>query len=272
MNFSDFFLLEEKYNTALAFLTNPDNAHTDFNDLFHDFKEHGGQFLGAGVNGTVVTHPRWNYVLKIFVVDNCYVRFVRLSYKMNHPAFPVFLDVPKRVYPQFKRSPQQEKMYVVRMEKLYDLDDDESEKCMEAYEAYRLVKNSKKNLSIWNDPETVEAMDENIRRTRANVAQKEYEYLQKDLEKYRMSDPHINNLINGFEIILNNPHFESCYDDISARNLMKRPDGQFVIVDPFFDGWDERQEMPVFKRSTDITLTGGQRYKPKKNQSGNSSL
>ena len=114
MNFKNFL---EAFETTHDFLLNQDYSDKTFSQLLHDFEQSGGKMIGVGKYGQVFQHPNWNYVLKTFHDDTCYLKFCRFVYKNPHPSFPKFYGLPKKIIPQFKRT--RPILYYVRIEKLY---------------------------------------------------------------------------------------------------------------------------------------------------------
>lgn len=76
---------------------------------------HGWKLLGYGVYGAAAEHPNKSYVLKIFVSDNEYVKFVEFAQQhQDNPDFPKFGRGIRNI-PGTKFS-------YVRMERLHPID------------------------------------------------------------------------------------------------------------------------------------------------------
>lgn len=112
-------LINEEFENLEKFLLNPDYSHLTIAQIEKIFQQKGGQILGSGAFASVYTHPSWNYALKIFSDDSCYIRYVKLAMRHYSPHFPVFLDKPRKYVPGFKRNLYNEFVYAVKMEKLY---------------------------------------------------------------------------------------------------------------------------------------------------------
>jgi len=120
MNFKSYYsLVNEEFENLEEFLLNPDYSHLTLQQIEKIFQQKGGKILGSGAFASVYTHPSWNYALKIFSDDSCYIRYVKLAMRHYNPHFPVFLDKPRRYVPSFKRNLYNEFVYAVRMEKLF---------------------------------------------------------------------------------------------------------------------------------------------------------
>jgi hypothetical protein len=73
--------------------------------------EQGFEMLGSGSNASVFSHPRLNYVVKIFdITDQAYLEFVKIAMQhKTNPHFPRFRGLPFRI---------NGRTMAVRMEKL----------------------------------------------------------------------------------------------------------------------------------------------------------
>jgi hypothetical protein len=114
-------LINEEFENLEKFLLNPDYSHLELNQIESLFQQKGGKILGQGAFGKVYSHPSWNYVLKLFSDDPCYIRYVKFVMRSNNKHFPVFLDKPRKYLPSFKRPLHSEYVYAVRMEPLISL-------------------------------------------------------------------------------------------------------------------------------------------------------
>lgn len=127
MGFSTFFLIAEM-TSIQELLSDPKNNNKDFDDILKDFKAHGGEVLGTGAFATALWHPSWKYVLKIFHGDISYLKFARFVMKNPRPSFPKFLDKPRKIIPNFKRSYTRQDLYFIKMEKLNPITEKEFDK------------------------------------------------------------------------------------------------------------------------------------------------
>jgi hypothetical protein len=88
-SFLGFCQLKEDFNNVLDFLLNPEHRNKTWKELMGEFTASGGKLIGTGKHGEVFSHPRWNYVVKMFN-DPFYLRFVRFTYRYPHKSFPKF--------------------------------------------------------------------------------------------------------------------------------------------------------------------------------------
>lgn len=99
---------------------NPEHNDANLEDILVKFENNGGEILGDGAFATALSHPKWNYVLKIFKEDDAYLTYARYCFRnQNNPCVPKFLDKPRKIIPNFTRKWLDEReLYYVRMEKL----------------------------------------------------------------------------------------------------------------------------------------------------------
>lgn len=213
--------LNEAFDNVFDFLLNPEHDNTEWYDLIRKFETHGGKVLGQGKHATVMEHPSWKYVLKVFSQDAPYLKFVRFVLKNPRKSFPVFYDKPRKIVPRFKRDPSQAYLYVVKTEKLN-----------------RITKDTFKDIEFY--------------------LYYDHKFLDDMIEKYRDRDGYEdmwhemkNKLINLEKQYPSLPQFKSDYNfllnqsyenvrfgelDMHYRNIMQRSNGDFVLIDPFWQG------------------------------------
>lgn len=214
MNFSNYFndVFLENFENAMNFLVNPENRDKYLDDLEKEFEADGGTIIQNGVYGRVYLHPKWNYVLKTFVADECYLKFIRHAMRNPMPAFPRVIGSPHRVVPQYRRHWSQDKTYLVRLEKLEQL----------PFQDYaKIVSTSrilyKKELYDLDEPLSDKTINEEL----------------KDWDKLREFFLGLNKLLPVRAGMFRNAR-SICSIDLHNGNVMKRPsDGQYVITDPF---------------------------------------
>lgn len=278
----------EQFETAFDFLLNKDYTDKSFNELLLDFEESGGKWIGSGKSGNVFAHPNWKYVLKTFVDDSCYLKFVRFAYKNPHPAFPKFYGLPHRILPQFKR--QNAYLYYVRMEKLIPVQDKVLlNYVMWTYDSYHYLNVTQdeidRNSSLKKAYDDQEDKIDNLR-SQNIIFRKEgkplinipsrtiqhYDYNQNlanftnTLNKY----PQIKPLLQGYELIVKN-NFQ-CASDMHEKNIMQRENGELVLIDPLWYGSNpymdadrqRRMEIDDYDDNEPEMIRGGQRFKPKR--------
>jgi hypothetical protein len=268
----------EAFERTEDFLLNKDYSDKQFSQLLKDFEESGGKEIGVGRHGSVYSHPNWNYVLKTFENDNCYLRFVRFAVKNPLSAFPKFYGVPKKIYPQYLRlSPL---LYYVRMERLYPIENKEFLEWFPKYfwhGAHDRFLNFNPEYAKWQK-ELKRKCDEDYEKKRqarknktpyvsdVNCLDVDEMYL-KELE-FIEKNPGLWKVIEGFKA-MQNQNFK-CAFDIHSGNIMQRANGELVLIDPLWYGsnpymdamqarkmetddfnYDDYDHMPLFK--------GGQR-------------
>lgn len=215
MKFSTFFY--EQFDTITQFLSDPKNKDVNFDDLLKSFEASGGKILGSGRHGTVYEHPNWPYVLKTFASDDCYLRFARFAFSNPHSAFPKIYDIPKKIIPQFTRPHSLSTMYIVRMEKLYPIDE----------ELAKMIINQYGNIMMYKEDEA------NGFKRRKNAEEK-YQTHWKQVENLLKQYPKLDKLFDGMYILEKHPF--NCALDLGKSNFMQRKDGSFVFSDPLWAG------------------------------------
>jgi hypothetical protein len=204
MNFKEYFQLYlEGFETPDNFLLNPENNHKLLNDLETEFISQGGTVLGEGSYGKVYFHPKWNYVLKTFTNDTCYLRFARYSFRNKSPNLPVFYGPPRRIVPNFSRAWSIDKVYVVKMEKLTPLAMDHNAKAK--YNEFMQLRSSN-DVGYDNSPDT---------------------------------DPKAQAIYNTYMKMREEINLDKCCFDLHGENVMVRPStGDLVITDPYAEMGD----------------------------------
>jgi len=217
MQYSNFYnyLINEAFDSVYSFLLNPEHDNTEWYDLIRKFELHGGKILGQGKYATVMEHPSWKYVLKVFSQDVPYLKFVRFALKNPRSSFPVFYDKPRKIVPHFKRYADQSYLYVVKTEKLYPIDNDIF-KDIKFYLYYShnfvddMLASSNKNTSkMWIDNKN-------------------------KLKSLESKYPSLPQFRKDYNFLINNTNFGKL--DIYVKNIMQRPNGEFVLTDPFWEG------------------------------------
>lgn len=209
LNFSEFYLIKEAFDTVSDFMINPDNSKKDYGEIMQEFEKSGGKLIGYGSFGVVYFHPKWPYILKIFKSDDAYLKYARFAYDNPHPSFPKFYGKPQRVIPS--RYTYEKKMdskrYLVRIEKLNPISDKIFDKIDLNLVEYFQIKNGK-----------IDGKNKNIFEMENKI---------KNLPK------EIYNLLEGLYIIKSK--FPDIRTDLHDENVMIRNDGQYVLTDPLSD-------------------------------------
>lgn len=192
-------------------ISDPSNNDRFLSDILKGFEESGGEILGRGRYAVALARPDWNHVVKLFFSDDSYLKFVRFVLKNPRPSFPKFLDKPRKIVPNFTRSPEEKYLYVVRVEKLTPITEQEF-KDINYYLYYGHTDfsvGSYKSSYAWVEIKKVIQRIEN-----------EYKYIKSFLSDYDF---------------LMQADIEAT-PDITQRNILKRSSGEFVLNDPFWEG------------------------------------
>lgn len=209
MDFKQYFLVHENFENVFKLLQNPEHNDIPWWDVMEKFKASGGKELGSGAFGLVLTHPSWNYVIKIFKHDDCYLRFVRYAMKNPSPHFPKFYDKPRRIYPNYARHSGDEQIYFVRTELLYPISTEEW------WDIVRI----KNTLSRHNS--AIEDTYPDRRHELVDI-----------LKKNRNILP----FTQAYDKLYLTDFFKDCAEDFKKGNIMKDEHGTYVLVDPTWIG------------------------------------
>ncbi len=191
----------------IGLLTSPDNRGKSYDEVMRAFKDRGGVELGRGSNGTVYTHPSWNYVAKVFHNDSPYLQFVRFAYRNPRPSYPKFYDVPRKVRVTYDEPKGADTVYVVRTEPLQHIDNATFEE-LDFYRYYgRTDWSAQPRNEIWAE-------------TAKKCQQLEHKY------------PHVRQFLDDYEFTRKHIGI----NDFTRNNIMQRATGEFVLSDPVWEG------------------------------------
>lgn len=187
-----------------------------------EFEASGGKQIGSGKYATVYWHPKWPYVLKTFTKDDMFLKFARFAYKNPYPPFPKFYGPPKKVVPFYTREQRDKEIYIVRIEKLEPLTDDEFLALNEA--DYKLTR-----YFFYKIPGNIHGMfEDEIRKEMV------------ELEKYVSNLPReIYNVLVGknmLEEVMKKEEWAGA-PDWHKGNIMKRANEEYVLIDPVWEGY-----------------------------------
>jgi hypothetical protein len=244
-------LAVEAFDKASDFLSDPKNDETGIEEILEKFKAEGGK-VEYGKQAWVLIHPKWNYVAKIFSNDVPYLKFIRFTLKNPRPSFPKLFGKPRRIIPRFKRGRTQEKLYVVLLEKLEPITKKEWE-------------NIKFFLYYGNNPEYAQEM---------SIRSSTWVGIANQLKVVEQTYPSLTQFKKDHDFLMNSPH-DFGTNDVIERNVMKRPNGEFVLSDPFWEGETPYQTHDRLQRSEmdyygdehsepEPQISGGKRYKKPK--------
>lgn len=223
MRYGDFYnyLINEAFDSVYSFLLNPEHDDTEWYDLIRKFESHGGKVLGQGKHATVMEHPSWKYVLKVFRQDDPYIKFVRFALKHPRSSFPVFYDKPRKIVPHFKRSESAPYLYVVKTEKLYPINR-ETFKDIEFYLYY-----------------THAFIDDMIAKySRDDEKDNMWIEMKHKLETLESKYPSLPQFKEDYNFLINSSYSDARFGelDLHVNNIMKRANGELVLIDPFWEG------------------------------------
>lgn len=198
-------MINENYNTIKDLLKDPTS---DIYNSLKKFKADGGEILGEGSFAIVLAKPEWKFVIKLFMRDDSYLRFVRFSIQNPRSSYPIFYDIPRKVSTSFKHSVLPttiDNVYLVKTERLYPISHKEYND-IEFYLAYKID-------------------DYKMKLARTVV-----DNLNRIVKEY----PNIDNFQKDFYFAVRNVKGPK-KSDLKQNNIMKRKNGIFVLVDPFYN-------------------------------------
>lgn len=205
-------ILNEKYDSIQSLFNDPEFVNSSVYGAIAKFRISGGEVLGEGTFGIVLTRPEWNFVLKIFVKDDSYLRFVRFAIKNPRKSYPKFFDIPRKIKSDIVSTPDDmgherkiKQLYIVKTEKLFPISNEEYSD-IEHYFVY-------KTPYAWM-------------KYPADIVQ--------SLKKIEKKYPGIEEFNNDF-IYATRGITKPKNSDLKQTNIMKRSNGEFVFIDPFFN-------------------------------------
>lgn len=207
-SFKEFCLLKEEFNNVLDFLLNPEHRNKTWWELMDEFKKSGGSELGSGKYGSVYYHPKWSYVVKVFN-DPHYLKFVRYVNRTPHRSFPRFIGMAQKIVPFYKRYVEQATAYIIRIEKLKEVEDKNMLK--------ELIHNQEVSMYYFQELEK-----------NGNV--EHYGRIIKMFEKY----PQTKSICEATYLIWKNVKGSAL--DFHSGNIMQRDNGDLVLIDPLWEG------------------------------------
>jgi hypothetical protein len=245
--------IDEKFDTIDNLLRDPANNHTSLRDLLSSFSNNGGEILGQGKFATVLRHPSWKHVIKIFSDDVPYLKFVRFCIKNPRPSFPVFYDLPRRIIPNYKRHRNDTYLYVVRTELLNPISIREYDN-INFYIAYA--------GTDFTDIDALANRFDNWKSIKAKLI---------DLDT---ATPSLKQFKLDYNFMLTNANCGTL--DWTSKNILKRKSGEYVLADPFWVGETPYQtydkllsaeigyEHDEYENDTHKDILGGTKYKKPK--------
>jgi hypothetical protein len=201
----------ENHDKLADLISDPSNNDRFLSDILKDFEKSGGTVLGRGRYAVALTRSNWNHVVKLFFSDDSYLKFVRFVLKNPKPSFPKFLDKPRKIVPNFTRSPGERYLYVVRVEKLIPITEQE----FEDIQYYIYYGHTDFSVGSYKSSYTWMEIKKNIQRIES-----EYKGMKSFLSDYDSL------MVADIDASL----------DITQANILKRSSGEFVLNDPFWAG------------------------------------
>jgi hypothetical protein len=188
--------------------------------------DNGFEKLGAGSFGVAYKRPKDDYVYKLFVEDSAYAKFIEYSMKNPSAYFPR-VDGYKSLSAFWKRAPRQldERLYVAKVEFIMVGRSLQHEFQVIADHIYSIFS----GIEYWlSKDSTTEEIESYIIDAIA------------DYEIEGISPALVNKLVDFIDTIRN---FSGATDidfpaavDIHPGNIGFRKNGEWVLVDPVFDG------------------------------------
>lgn len=210
-------------------------------EILEELQKQGIKVIGSGKYGEVLASDKWDYVIKVTKNDPHYLSFV--NYAINHPNkhFPKFVKRPIKVRAFYARprSQQNDKLYMVKMERLQELPDQKAEFITRMLGqfidiAYAVNYNDPHEILDYTNPKApTELMDGTV---------------VKGISKRKLADmyPWMISLASAWDDALSNI---SGHQDLHKNNFMQREDGTVVIIDPVWVGWNPWTEMREYEQS-----------------------
>lgn len=177
---------------------------------------HGIKVLGKGRFAVTLGHPSWDYVIKVFPRDDCYVKFLDfVSRNQPNINLPKIIMKPKKMTTFFRRNSGHDTFYVAKIEKLEDLnrEDYKELKPMFEHNFFRLAADAIKADSF-----------------------------DRFLKSHGLSRGIHGNLVETIVKITQDGDAD-CFTDVHFQNIMRRRDGTFVVTDPLGGHTDVEAEM-----------------------------
>ena len=222
-------VLTEAFDTVSDFMLNPEHRDKTWHQLMGEFEASGGKSVGSGKYASVFDHPSWPYVLKLFSQDDQYIPFVRFAYRNPHPSFPKFFGPPQRIVPFYKRTDDEAKKYLVRIEKLKPLSKEIGEWLGKFIrDGAHYIKGKKEGVNFVDRRRNT---DRRIRQGEPeHVEHNPYQHVENMLDRF----PKLYETFEGWNIIMHSGMKGAM--DPHATNFMQRSNGDIVITDPLWAG------------------------------------
>jgi hypothetical protein len=225
--------LNEGFDSIPDFLLNPEHRYKTWDQLIEEFEESGGKILGHGSYGTVFSHPKWPYVLKMYN-DMYYTRFVRFAYNNPHVSFPKIYNLPQKVVPFWKRFQSSATVYLVRMEKLEELPIEIGRLLVKSIDygiSYIRDKKTNSHEREYEEKEYLTISQRKAGRIPGVIKVKHHQYIIDILKDH----PNFLPVYEG-AFIIESKNFQAASDLLNPNNYMRRENGEIVITDPLWEG------------------------------------
>jgi hypothetical protein len=229
--FDDYIVSLISEETFENLFRNPKHNEKKMKDILELFEQSGGTILGSGAFATTLSHPKWNYILKIFHNDSAYLAYARYAFKNQHnPCVPKFLDKPRKIIPNYSRDWLYNKnLYYVRMEKLKSL----QEMDVRFYDMYKTINRRKTHLLSILSNNDIRTKEEFLQLDLLNPSYTSDQILAiEDIQKLLKTNPWIFDYINVLKDVHALANSISATIDLHDENVMVRSDGVLVITDP----------------------------------------
>lgn len=225
-----FKLFYESFENPSDLFLNPNFKNKSLDEILDDFSKSGGKVIGIGSCGTVLYHPSWKYVIKIFN-DEFYLRFARFVYKNPHPSFPKIYGPPQRIVPFYKRMNSSETVYIARIELLHPIEDQELVKIIDnnimgAHSYFLAKKYGNENAEFEKQVRVGRGVNAKWEIVKEKIHEREIELFNKYPKLYSLFEA---------AYIIQTSSLKGNFD-LNKNNYMQRNDGTLVLIDPLWAG------------------------------------
>lgn len=205
--------------------------------------KYGIKVVGAGKYGQVLSHPSWDYVVKLFSNDPAYLAYIDFVISHPNPNFPKFTKKPFQLHQFQKRSANEAAtLWAVRIEKLNTIND----KKLLAF----IVRNLESGATTLFQKEDPSSSYNRMPKTVPLVQPDGSLAYGMTFKELFNKFPWFESLCSAYgELLIG---LEQGCPDIHSGNFMQRAGGTIVITDPVWEGSNPYKEYDSwYKTETD---------------------